>query len=52
MLEVISVREQGGISRWAGSVSVKLINGWVNRFRWVGLVNAIEFLVGWEGMEV
>ena len=34
---------------WAGSVSVKLINGWVNRFGCVGLVNAIEFLVGLKG---
>ena len=26
-----------------------MINGWVDRFGCVGLVNAIEFLVGWKG---
>ena len=26
-----------------------MVNGWVDRFGCVGLVNAIEFLVGWKG---
>ena len=32
-----------------GSISIKLINGWVDRFRCVGLVNTIEFVTSWKG---